>query len=148
MQLEWLTGGDCLAGMHEVVVTKRTLDAIELARQQNRSLWRVSSTVRIIKLLSGLALKIYCCQFLVLSFSLHYLINFSFPCSFLLLYHIAVWAHCLGCYIKALEPLCWNGRCQQIPCYCCRGICWTRAFSDQSEGKEGRSLDWYRTHQP
>lgn len=44
-QLEWLTGGECLAGMHEVVVTNRTLDAIELARQQNRSLWRVSSTL-------------------------------------------------------------------------------------------------------
>jgi hypothetical protein len=44
-QLEWLTGGDCLAGMHEVVVTKRTLEAIALAKEQNRSLWRVSSTV-------------------------------------------------------------------------------------------------------
>lgn len=44
-QLEWLTGGDCLAGMHEVVVTKRTLEAIELARKQSRSLWRVSSTL-------------------------------------------------------------------------------------------------------
>uniref|UniRef100_A0A0E0K4G6 Non-haem dioxygenase N-terminal domain-containing protein n=1 Tax=Oryza punctata TaxID=4537 RepID=A0A0E0K4G6_ORYPU len=44
-QLEWLTGGECLAGMHEVVVTKRTLEAIALAREQNRSLWRVSSTL-------------------------------------------------------------------------------------------------------
>ncbi|OVA04813.1 hypothetical protein BVC80_8655g12 [Macleaya cordata] len=44
-QLEWLTGGECQAGMHEVVVTNRTIDAIELARQQNRSLWRVSSTL-------------------------------------------------------------------------------------------------------
>jgi hypothetical protein len=43
--VEWLTGGECLAGMHEVVVTKRTLDAIALAKEQNRSLWRVSSTV-------------------------------------------------------------------------------------------------------
>lgn len=31
--------------MHEVVVSKRTLDAIELARQKNHSLWRVSSTL-------------------------------------------------------------------------------------------------------
>ena len=45
VQLEWLTGGECLAGMHEVVVTKRTLEAIELAKEQNRSLWRISSTV-------------------------------------------------------------------------------------------------------
>ncbi|KAH9302176.1 hypothetical protein KI387_013759, partial [Taxus chinensis] len=44
-QLEWLTGGHCLAGMHEVVVSKRTLSAIEEARQAGRSLWRVSSTV-------------------------------------------------------------------------------------------------------
>lgn len=45
MQLEWLTAGECLAGMHEVLVTNRTLEAIESARQQSRSLWRVSSTV-------------------------------------------------------------------------------------------------------
>ncbi|KAK4757942.1 hypothetical protein SAY87_019243 [Trapa incisa] len=44
-QIEWLTAGDCMAGMHEVVVTKRTVDAIELASSQNRSLWRVSSTL-------------------------------------------------------------------------------------------------------
>jgi len=45
MQIEWLTAGDCIAGMHEVVVTNRTIDAIKQASQQNRSLWRVSSTV-------------------------------------------------------------------------------------------------------
>ena len=45
MQIEWLTAGDCIAGMHEVVVTGRTVDAIKLATEQNRSLWRVSSTV-------------------------------------------------------------------------------------------------------
>lgn len=45
LQIEWLTGGDCIAGMHEVVVTSRTMDAIRLASEQNRSLWRVSSTV-------------------------------------------------------------------------------------------------------
>ncbi|XP_010257376.1 PREDICTED: uncharacterized protein LOC104597495 [Nelumbo nucifera] len=44
-QLEWLTGGECLAGMHEVVVTSRTISAIELVQQQNHSLWRVSSTL-------------------------------------------------------------------------------------------------------
>ncbi|KAL2924744.1 Protein LIM1 [Bienertia sinuspersici] len=43
-QIEWLTAGECIAGMHEVVVTKRTLEAIRLASEQNRSLWRVSST--------------------------------------------------------------------------------------------------------
>lgn len=44
-EFEWLTGGECSAGMHEVVVSDRTLTAIELAKQQNRSLWRVSSTL-------------------------------------------------------------------------------------------------------
>ncbi|KAJ4711664.1 2-oxoglutarate (2OG) and Fe(II)-dependent oxygenase superfamily protein [Melia azedarach] len=44
-QIEWLTAGDCIAGMHEVVVTSRTIDAIKLASEQNRSLWRVSSTL-------------------------------------------------------------------------------------------------------
>ena len=48
MQIEWLTGGKCLAGMHEVTVTNRTLEAIELAKQQNLSIWRVSSTVSIL----------------------------------------------------------------------------------------------------
>ncbi|KAK9125432.1 hypothetical protein Scep_014278 [Stephania cephalantha] len=44
-ELEWLTGGECLAGMHEVVVSNRTIDAVEQAKKQNRSLWRVSSTL-------------------------------------------------------------------------------------------------------
>ncbi|KAI4333167.1 hypothetical protein L6164_018006 [Bauhinia variegata] len=44
-EIEWLTGGDCIAGMHEVVCTNRTIDAIKLAQEQGRSLWRVSSTL-------------------------------------------------------------------------------------------------------
>ncbi|BFG20136.1 hypothetical protein CerSpe_064100 [Prunus speciosa] len=44
-QIEWLTAGDCIAGMHEVVVTNRTVDAMKLATEQHRSLWRVSSTL-------------------------------------------------------------------------------------------------------
>ncbi|KAE8702033.1 hypothetical protein F3Y22_tig00110503pilonHSYRG00601 [Hibiscus syriacus] len=44
-QIEWLTAGECTGGMHEVVVTKRTIEAIKLATEQNRSLWRVSSTL-------------------------------------------------------------------------------------------------------
>ncbi|CAM8961094.1 unnamed protein product [Rhodiola kirilowii] len=44
-QIEWLTAGECIAGMHEVVVSKRTIDAIKAAQEQNRSLWRVSSTL-------------------------------------------------------------------------------------------------------
>lgn len=45
VQIEWLTAGDCIAGMHEVAVNNRTTDAIKVAIEQNRSLWRVSSTV-------------------------------------------------------------------------------------------------------
>lgn len=45
LQMEWLTAGDCMAGMHEVVVTHTTVEAIKVAIQQNQSLWRVSSTV-------------------------------------------------------------------------------------------------------
>ncbi|XP_024525722.1 uncharacterized protein LOC9659660 isoform X1 [Selaginella moellendorffii] len=44
-ELEWLTGGECSAGMHEVIVTKETIAAAEAAEQAGRSLWRVSSTV-------------------------------------------------------------------------------------------------------
>jgi len=44
-QLEWLTGGAVMAGMHEVVCTEATCMAVERARSAGRSLWRVSSTV-------------------------------------------------------------------------------------------------------
>lgn len=44
-QMEWLTGGAITAGFHEVVVTPETLEAIEKAKSQGRSLWRVSSTL-------------------------------------------------------------------------------------------------------
>jgi len=44
-QLEWLTGGAITAGFHEVVVASETLAAIERAKKEGRSLWRVSSTL-------------------------------------------------------------------------------------------------------
>jgi len=34
-----------MAGLHEVIVTDKTIEAIKQAKEQNRSLWRVSSTV-------------------------------------------------------------------------------------------------------
>ncbi|XP_050284010.1 uncharacterized protein LOC126724005 isoform X2 [Quercus robur] len=43
-QIEYLTAGDCMAGLHEVIVTDKTIEAIKQAKEQNRSLWRVSST--------------------------------------------------------------------------------------------------------
>ena len=45
IQLERLTGGVITAGYHEVVVNESTLEAIEKAKQENRPLWRVSSTL-------------------------------------------------------------------------------------------------------
>lgn len=45
IQIEWLTAGECIAGMHEVVVSEKTTEAINEAQEQKRSLWRVSSTV-------------------------------------------------------------------------------------------------------
>mmetsp|Transcript_27241 Transcript_27241/g.53566 ORF Transcript_27241/g.53566 Transcript_27241/m.53566 type:complete len:368 (-) Transcript_27241:121-1224(-) len=44
-QFEYLTGGHVLAGYHEVVVADATLAAIEKAKAEKRSLWRVSSTL-------------------------------------------------------------------------------------------------------
>jgi hypothetical protein len=44
-QIEWLTGGDITAGYHEVIVAPETLQAVERAKNEKRSLWRVSSTL-------------------------------------------------------------------------------------------------------
>jgi len=44
-QLEWLTGGEVMAGMHEVGCTSATQAAIYKSQSAGRSLWRVSSTV-------------------------------------------------------------------------------------------------------
>ncbi|GAM26442.1 hypothetical protein SAMD00019534_096170 [Acytostelium subglobosum LB1] len=44
-QLEWITGGDIHAGFHEVVVTKETIAAVQKAKDEGRSLWRISSTL-------------------------------------------------------------------------------------------------------
>lgn len=44
-QLEWLTGGQAMAGYHEVVVSDKTVAAIEKAKAAKKTLWRVSSTL-------------------------------------------------------------------------------------------------------
>eukprot|EP00002_Diphylleia_rotans_P021080 TRINITY_DN40_c0_g1_i1.p2 TRINITY_DN40_c0_g1~~TRINITY_DN40_c0_g1_i1.p2 ORF type:complete len:347 (+),score=50.24 TRINITY_DN40_c0_g1_i1:52-1092(+) len=44
-QFEWLTGGQVLAGFHEVVVTDATLAALQEAKAAGRSQWRISSTL-------------------------------------------------------------------------------------------------------
>lgn len=44
-QLEYLTANVCSRGFHEVVVSDRTIDAVKTARDANKSLWRISSTL-------------------------------------------------------------------------------------------------------
>jgi isopenicillin N synthase-like dioxygenase len=44
-QAEWLTGGHILAGFHEVIVSAATVKTIEARKAENKSLWRVSSTL-------------------------------------------------------------------------------------------------------
>ncbi|CAF4024577.1 unnamed protein product [Rotaria sp. Silwood2] len=44
-QFERLTGGQVLAGFHEVIVSEQTKEAIDEASKVGRSLWRVSSTM-------------------------------------------------------------------------------------------------------
>jgi len=45
MQFEYLTGGKVIAGFHEVIVTDKTQEAMTKAKEENRPLWRISSTV-------------------------------------------------------------------------------------------------------
>ncbi|GJX09645.1 flavanone 3-hydroxylase [Tanacetum coccineum] len=44
-QLEWVTAGDCMAGLQEVIVTKKIVDVIKSSSEANRSLWRLFSAV-------------------------------------------------------------------------------------------------------
>lgn len=44
-ELEYLTGGHIKAGFHEVVYDELTEKAVEKAKKENRSTWRVSSTM-------------------------------------------------------------------------------------------------------
>jgi hypothetical protein len=52
MQFEYLTGGEFLAGFHEVILTDQVLKVVESKKEENRKLgfdkhklWRVSSTL-------------------------------------------------------------------------------------------------------
>lgn len=44
-QLEFLTGGQIVAGFHEVSILPSTLDAIKRQELKSRPLWRISSTL-------------------------------------------------------------------------------------------------------
>ncbi|KAH8520024.1 hypothetical protein H0E87_001473 [Populus deltoides] len=91
-QIEWLTAGECMAGMHEVVVTNRTIDAIKLASQQNRSLWRVSSTVSGAKhTISSIIILLDLGACNLLKSKLHFLENVVLTC--FILDHMQLFAH-------------------------------------------------------
>jgi isopenicillin N synthase-like dioxygenase len=45
MQCEYLTGGLIKAGYHQVTVLPQTLEAIQIQKEKQRPLWRVSSTL-------------------------------------------------------------------------------------------------------
>ena len=42
---EYFTGGEIIAGFHEVMFTERTQTAVDKAREEGRILWRISSTL-------------------------------------------------------------------------------------------------------
>jgi isopenicillin N synthase-like dioxygenase len=44
-QLEWLTGGFFYSGFHEVICDENTVKTLENAKKNNKSTWRVSSTL-------------------------------------------------------------------------------------------------------
>jgi len=44
-QFEWITGGYVMAGFHEVICSKETLEAYEKAKNQNKCVWRISTTL-------------------------------------------------------------------------------------------------------
>eukprot|EP00743_Colponemidia_sp_Colp-15_P000007 GILK01000011.1.p2 GENE.GILK01000011.1~~GILK01000011.1.p2 ORF type:complete len:355 (-),score=78.08 GILK01000011.1:206-1270(-) len=44
-QFEWLTGGEVLAGFHEVIFSPETQEALQRAKDADRPLWRISSTL-------------------------------------------------------------------------------------------------------
>jgi len=81
-----------MAGMHEVVVTNRTIDAIKLASQQNRSLWRVSSTVSGAKhTISSIIILFNLGACNLLKSKLHFLENLVLTC--FILDHMQLFAH-------------------------------------------------------
>jgi len=45
MEIEHLTGGFIKAGYHEVIVTEKTVQQVEVARRSGKCLWRISSTL-------------------------------------------------------------------------------------------------------
>jgi isopenicillin N synthase-like dioxygenase len=45
MELEHLTGGYIKAGYHEVIISEKTIQQVEVARKEKKHLWRISSTL-------------------------------------------------------------------------------------------------------
>lgn len=83
--------GECMAGLHEVVVTKKTIDAIKEASKANRSLWRVSSTVSEPNFT------------LFMPYDVDYLTVSEFKYMFVL---VVVFGYSVGCYNETFGTLC------------------------------------------
>lgn len=137
VQIEWLTAGDCIAGMHEVVVTERTIDAIKLATQQNRSLWRVSSTVSESNPYIQHHPRPYSWTWYLQS---EHIVKAPLCFICLSLSYPAVCTHCIWCCTEAFRPFCGIPTCSKISIHVCRRICWTRACDNQSKRKQSRAL--------
>lgn len=100
MQIEWLTAGECMAGMHEVVVTNRTTDAIKQALEQKRSLWRVSSTVSETSSYIELLIFTYIIFPISIVVSCEYFTNFKPSNVVYVSSYIAICTHSIRCCVK------------------------------------------------
>lgn len=54
--------------------------------------------------------------------------------------HVVVCSHSIRCSSEAIGTFCRVATCNQISTHVCRRIRWTRACSDQSQGKEMRTF--------
>lgn len=108
-----------MAGMHEVVVTNRTTDAIKRALEQNCCLWRVSSTVREeIRLKSVFFLK-NLDQFFY--FRLHKLHLLKLILTWIhFLFYLAICAHSIRCSAKTFRAFFRKFSCKQVSSHLCR----------------------------
>lgn len=132
LQLEWLTGGDCVASMHDLVVSNKTIEAINAAQEQKRCLWRVSSTVREEKKMfifytrKKERSKMDFCQVILTD-------NICMS-------HVVVCAHCIRLSFEATGTFCTIPTSKQISTYQCRRVCGARACSYQCQGEEMRTF--------
>lgn len=129
IQIEWLTAGECIAGMHEVVVSEKTTDAIKVAQEQKRSLWRVSSTVSDLNAFNPVFFTSVTgkpCLYLNsknVTVTLFSFFSFSRP---------VVCTYSIRCSVETPRSLCELSACWKISPHLYRRICRKRACRNQS----------------